>query len=149
MMCKIEECLVQTEQRLAKVDTPLDMAEGISNQLQRLMNERDDASNNFEYGHKGGGHHTHQENHMHLQQHGTLAEFNDEFDATSCKLCSSEEYLVGAYMAGFQEEYTTPVHFIQAKNHERSSQLGTYAKNHASTVGYKENVNQEHGFWVC
>jgi len=58
---------------------------------------------------------------MRLKQHGTLADFNDEFDANSNKLCSSEEYLVGAYMACFNEEYASPIHFFQAKNHERTS----------------------------
>ena len=68
---------------LAKVDTPLDMAEGISYHLQQLMNEKDDASDNLENGHKGGSRHTHKENNMRLKQHGTFAYFNDEFDATS------------------------------------------------------------------
>ena len=81
------------------------------------MNKRVDASDNLENGCKGGSHDTHKENNMRLKQHGTLADFNDEFDATSCELCSSEEYLVSAYMACFQEEYTSPVHFFQAKNH--------------------------------
>ena len=39
---------------LAKVDTPLDMAEGISYHLQQLMNEKDDASDNLENGRKEG-----------------------------------------------------------------------------------------------
>ena len=117
----MKERLDQSKQMLAKVDTPLDMAEGISNHLQRLMNEKDDASDNLENGRKGGSHHTHKENNMRLKQHGTLADFNDEFDANSNKLCSSEEYLVGAYMACFNEEYASPVHFFQAKNHERTS----------------------------
>ena len=47
------------------------------------MNEKDDASDNLENGHKGGSRHTHKENNMRLKQHGTFAYFNDEFDATS------------------------------------------------------------------
>ena len=50
----MKERLDQSKQMLAKVDTPLDMAEGISYHLQQLMNEKDDASDNLENGRKEG-----------------------------------------------------------------------------------------------
>jgi len=48
-------------------------------------------------------------------QQGTLADFNDEFDAISCKLHVSEDYHVDAYLTGLQEEYAGPVRLLKPR----------------------------------
>ncbi|KAH1205679.1 hypothetical protein HKD37_16G045361 [Glycine soja] len=117
MMHEMEERFVQIEQKLAKVDALSYMVEAISNQLHQLTCKRYYASINLGHGYRERHHHTcHQDrlkDLMFLQQHGTLAEFNNAFDVISCKLHLSEDYLVDAYLAGLQEEYADPIHLFK------------------------------------
>jgi len=58
-----------------------------------------------------------------LQQHGTLSEINNAFDAISCKFCLSEDYLVDAYLAGLQDEYVNPVRLFKPRTMREACSL--------------------------
>ncbi|KAL5194414.1 Paladin [Glycine soja] len=85
-----------------------DMVEGVSNQLHQLTCKRYYASMNLGHGFREGHHHTCHIDHL-PDFEASLAEFNNVFDANSCKLRLSKDYLVDAYLAGLQDEYVDPI----------------------------------------
>ena len=146
-MHQMEERFVQMEQKLAKVDALSDMVEGISNQLHQLMRKRYYASINLGHSCREGHHHICHQDHLQdlrrLQQHGTLAEFNDAFDVISCKLAYPKTILLMLiWLACKMNMLTQSVYSI--KNHERSLQLGMSTRNKASMTWWEENGYQEH-----
>lgn len=124
----MEEWFFQIEQRLVKVDTLSNMVDGISNLLSLLIHKKDNALNNLGRYCREGHHFTHHledysQDLVLLWQHGTFTEFNDEFDAISCKFCLSERFLVDVYMAGLQEEYVSQVCLFKPRIMRQSCSL--------------------------